>query len=97
LAFYLALDRKPTPRLNIKKGSVGIGGKQTGIYPSNSAGGWNIIGRTPVSFFDVSNANPCFAKVGDKIQFVQVKEDDYSQIEKDIEKGKYKLKSILDA
>lgn len=93
----LFFDRKPNPRLKVDKGSVAIGGKQTGIYPINSPGGWNIIGKTPVIFFDVNNKNPCFAKSGDKIQFVPISLNEFYQTEKEILENKYQLsKTLLD-
>ncbi len=88
-------DRKSNPRLLVEKGSVGIGGSQTGIYPQKSAGGWNIIGKTPISFFDVGKENPCFAKAGDKVKFVPISVDEYQQIEKQINIGFYQLEKEL--
>ena len=84
-------DRKPTPRLQIDKGSVAIGGKQTGVYPMNSPGGWNIIGKTPIHFFDIKKTKPCFAKAGDKIKFESVSVDDYHQIKKEISENEFQL------
>ncbi|WP_405564998.1 5-oxoprolinase subunit PxpB [Polaribacter sp. Asnod6-C07] len=88
-------DRKPNPRLNVPKGAVGIGGKQTGVYPNNSAGGWNIIGKTPVNFFDVEKENPCFAKAGDFIKFKSISLDEFYQLEKEIQANKYQLIKTL--
>lgn len=94
----LFFDRKPNPRLNVAKGSVGIGGKQTGVYPNNSAGGWNIIGKTPVDFFDVEKENPCFAKAGDSIKFVSISLDEYHQTKKEIAQKTYQFtKTLQDA
>lgn len=73
----LHTSRKSTPRLRVAKGSVGIGGSQTGIYPQDTAGGWNIIGRTPISFFDVNATPPCFAKSGDKVKFKPITLEEY--------------------
>jgi inhibitor of KinA len=84
-------DRKQNPRLQVAKGSVAIGGKQTGIYPSNSAGGWNIIGKTPINFFDVKKANPCFSKAGDKIKFIPVSLEEYHQIETKILRNTFQI------
>ncbi|WP_299106634.1 5-oxoprolinase subunit PxpB [uncultured Tenacibaculum sp.] len=78
----LHFPRKATPRLQVPKGSVAIGGSQTGIYPQQSAGGWNIIGRTPISLFDVHKQEPCFAKSGDKIQFVPISLSEYKELSK---------------
>ncbi|WP_299670272.1 5-oxoprolinase subunit PxpB [uncultured Polaribacter sp.] len=91
----LYFDRKPNPRLKVVKGAVAIGGKQTGIYPSNSAGGWNIIGKTPIHFFDVKKANPCFAKAGDKITFKPISLDEFYQLEKQLEKDNYIIPKTL--
>ncbi len=68
----LETPRKSTPRLDVKKGSVGLARKQTGIYPQDSPGGWNIIGNCPIPVFDASKENPCFVSVGDSIQFYSI-------------------------
>lgn len=91
----LFFDRKPNPRLNVAKGSVGIGGKQTGVYPQKSAGGWNIIGKTPIIFFNIENANPCFAKAGDFIKFKPISVDEFYQLEKEIKEKTYQLNKTL--
>lgn len=91
----LFFDRKPNPRLQVAKGSVSIGGKQTGVYPSNSAGGWNIIGKTPINFFDIKNENPCFAKAGDKIKFIPITLDTFYQLEKEVARNKYQISNTL--
>mgnify|MGYP001942862529 CR=1 FL=1 len=89
----LHFPRKATPRLEVAKGSVAIGGSQTGIYPQQSAGGWNIIGSTPISLFDVSKETPCFAKSGDKIQFVPITLTEYEKIT--VQKETYQLSKTL--
>lgn len=68
----LETQRKKVPRLHVNRGSVGLAGKQTGIYPQDSPGGWNIIGRCPVPMFNLNLDNPCFVNVGDSIQFVPI-------------------------
>lgn len=87
----LFVDRKSNPRLNVLKGAVGIGGKQTGVYPNNSAGGWNIIGNTPVNFFDTEMDTLCFAKAGDYIKFNAITLDEYYCIKTEIKEKKYKI------
>lgn len=89
----LHFPRKSTPRLQIKKGSVAIGGNQTGIYPSESPGGWHIIGNTPISFFDVSKETPCFAKAGDGIVFYPISVYEYENIKTLIDAGVFQLES----
>lgn len=63
-------ERRSTPRLQIPAGSVGIGGAQTGVYPGDSPGGWQIIGNTSVSFFDVNREIPSLFMPGDQLKFV---------------------------
>lgn len=65
----LRLPRRATPRARIAAGSVAIAGMQTGIYPGESAGGWHIIGRTPLRMFDPSRPEPFLLKPGDKVRF----------------------------
>lgn len=89
----LHFPRKSTPRQQIKKGAVAIGSNQTGIYPNESPGGWNIIGNSPISFFDVSRNIPCFAKAGDKIQFVPISVMEYQNISTLVKEGVYQIES----
>ena len=89
----LHVSRKSNPRLRVDKGSVAIGGIQTGIYPQNSSGGWNIIGKSPLNFFNMKASNPCFAKPGDRIQFVAVDLYTFYQIEKEVANQKFRIKN----
>ena len=66
----IAMPRLGTPRLRVPAGSVGIAGAQTGIYPSETPGGWRIIGRTPFELFDPTRDEPSMLKVGDRVKFV---------------------------
>jgi inhibitor of KinA len=65
----IAAPRRLTPRGSVPAGSIGIAGAQTGIYPMETPGGWQIIGRTSVRPFDVSRPNPCLFRAGDTVQF----------------------------
>ncbi len=65
----LATPRLATPRATVPAGSVGIAGAQTGVYPVSSPGGWNIIGRTPLTLFDPSCLQPVLVQAGDSIVF----------------------------
>jgi len=89
----LHFSRKNTPRLKVNEGSVAIGGSQTGIYPCESPGGWNIIGKTPIKFFNAQDDNPCFAQAGDKIQFVSISKIEFDQIVKNVELKIYVIES----
>ncbi len=94
----LEVPRKPVPRLKVNKGAVGLAAKQTGIYPQESPGGWNIIGNCPISIFDVSRENPCFVSIGDKVQFYPIEKAKYDLLKIEAEVGIYKLeKQIWDA
>lgn len=87
----LELNRKSTPLLKVPKGSVAIRGKQTGVYPQESAGGWHIIGKTPINFFNLENDLPCFAKSGDQLKFEPVNKQEFQKIEIEISLGEYEL------
>jgi inhibitor of KinA len=65
----IAAPRRATPRLRVPSGSVGIAGGQTGIYPSETPGGWQLIGRTLLKPFDPSRAVPFLLKAGDAVKF----------------------------
>ena len=69
----LAMRRKQTPRTLLPKGSVGITGKQTGIYSLESPGGWQIIGRTDVEMFTPDASHPSLLQPGDRVKFIAVK------------------------
>ncbi|WP_410499064.1 5-oxoprolinase subunit PxpB [Chitinibacter sp. S2-10] len=66
----LHTPRRASPRLRVPAGSVGIGGNQTGIYPCESPGGWQLIGRTRLALFDPRAQTPCLLQAGDKVRFV---------------------------
>ena len=87
----LETPRRKTPRLKVEKGSVGLAGKQTGIYPQESPGGWNIIGKCPIPIFDVTKEEPCFVNVGDKIQFYSISKAEYELHKIEAEVGIYKI------
>ena len=88
----LHISRKKSPRLKVEKGAVGIGEKQTGIYPQISAGGWQLIGNCPVSIFDVENEKPSPFQAGDKLNFESVSLEEYQEIKNQVEEGNYQLK-----
>jgi KipI family sensor histidine kinase inhibitor len=65
----IAMPRLGTPRVRVPAGSVGIAGVQTGIYPSETAGGWRVIGRTPLKLFDLARSQPCLFNAGQSVDF----------------------------
>lgn len=73
----LHTPRLPSPRIKVPKGSVAIGGGQTGAYPAETPGGWRIIGRTYVNLFDPLQAIPTPMQPGDTVQFVPIAEEEY--------------------
>jgi len=69
----IAVPRLPQPRLKVPRGSVGLAGRQTGIYPCEAPGGWRLIGRTEVSMFDPQRVQPCYLQPGDRVRFEPVR------------------------
>jgi len=73
----IALQRKVTPQ-HVGKGSVGIAGNQTGIYPMDSPGGWNIIGKTPLKLYETNeDGMTTHLKAGDIVQFFSIGKDEF--------------------
>jgi inhibitor of KinA len=91
----LFFDRKSNPRLKVAQGTVAIGGEQTGVYPSESSGGWNIIGKTPLVFFNIHEDIPCFAKAGDFIKFIPIDKEEFLKIKKEVKEGRYQFSKTL--
>jgi len=73
----LNMKRKANPRKIVVAGSVAIAGAQTGIYPLNSPGGWQIIGRTPLCLFDATNNHPALLSIGTKVKFTPITSGDF--------------------
>lgn len=76
----IATPRLSSPRTLIPAGSVGIAGEQTGTYPSDSPGGWQIIGRTPVTMYDISKEQAALLSTGDYVRYVPIDEAEYNRI-----------------
>jgi inhibitor of KinA len=76
----IATPRLASPRTNVQAGSVGIAGFQTGIYPLQSPGGWQIIGQTPIKIFNVTKTNPCLLQAGDEVQFISISKTDFEKL-----------------
>ncbi|WP_374723835.1 5-oxoprolinase subunit PxpB [Calidifontibacillus erzurumensis] len=77
----IAAPRRKSPRLAIPERSVGIAGKQTGIYPIETPGGWQLIGRTPLRLFRPEMEEPSLLKAGDKIRFIPISPKQYAELE----------------
>ncbi len=87
----LHFPRKEQPRIKVEKGAVGIGEKQTGIYPQTSPGGWQIIGNSPVPLFDKNNIPPCLISAGSRIKFYAVDLGEHEKICEEVKAGKFEL------
>lgn len=75
----IATPRRNTPRTRVPRGSVGIAQKQSGIYPVDSPGGWQIIGWTPVRLFDPGKNPPSLLVMGDRVQFYSISAQEADQ------------------
>jgi len=89
----IATPRLKQPRVKIPAGSVGIAGKQTGVYPVDSPGGWQLIGRTPVKMYDPDREVPILPQAGQYIKFKAVSQAEYDKIAEEVAKGTYKCAS----
>jgi inhibitor of KinA len=72
--------RKSKPRTNVPAGSVGIAGSQTGIYPFDSPGGWQLIGQTPLLLFDPTKENPTLLEPGDQVSFHTISLEEFHHL-----------------
>lgn len=87
----IATPRLKSPRLKIEAGSVGIAANQTGMYPLESPGGWQLIGRTPLKLFDDTKEPPVFIQAGDYIRYVPIDQKEFDRIKEEVEKDTYKV------
>ena len=88
----LQISRKTIPSRRVLKGSVAVGGSQTGIYPSDSPGGWYVIGNTPINLFEASNLNqPVAIPDSNYVKFKPVSIEEYELIKDEVKKSRYKF------
>ncbi|WP_234122705.1 5-oxoprolinase subunit PxpB [Clostridium hydrogenum] len=73
----ISAPRRKSPRTEIPKGSVGIAGMQTGVYPISTPGGWQLIGRTPLELFRPKHRIPSLLKAGDIVKFIPISNEEY--------------------
>ncbi len=88
----IATPRLLVPRQKIPAGSVGIAGNQTGIYPIESPGGWQLIGRTPIDLFDPKRRPAVLFSAGDYIKFDPIRDEEYKEIKRAVENNEYEIK-----
>lgn len=81
LAPELTIPRLENPRTRVPAGSVAVGGAQTGVYPSESPGGWRLIGRTPLKMFDPNRDEPFLLQAGDQVRFAPIDRDRFVALE----------------
>ncbi|MUK89050.1 5-oxoprolinase subunit PxpB [Ornithinibacillus sp. L9] len=92
----IATPRLDEPRKSTFAGAVGIAHEQTGIYPMESPGGWNIIGKTPIKLFRPEQREEVFQfKAGDMIRFYEVSKEEFQHITDQVDAGVYKLKQEI--
>ncbi len=87
----IATPRLQTPRTKIPAGSVGIAANQTGIYPVESPGGWQLIGRTPLQLFDYRKENPFLLDAGHYLSFKPIDQSEFNKISEEVLKGTYQV------
>ena len=88
----IATPRLKTPRVKIPAGSVGIAGSQTGVYPIDSPGGWQLIGQTPVHMYDANRATPILPEAGQYIKFYAIDQAEFDRIAAEEAAGTYVCK-----
>ncbi len=89
----LNCSRKSTPRIRVPARSVGLAGLQTGIYPLDSPGGWQIIGKTPVEILNRTD-EPFLFQLGDQVSFFSITRSDFDRIERDVELDTFNYMSL---
>ena len=88
----IAAPRLTTPRVKIPAGSVGIADRQTGIYPAESPGGWQLIGRTPLKLFAPTQEPPALFQAGDYLHFTSITPEEFTRIREAVTQEAYSLK-----
>ncbi len=80
MSALIAAPRRATPRKTVPIGCVGIAGNQTGIYPIETPGGWQLIGQTPLTLFDANREQPSLLQTGDEVVFTQIGPEEFEYI-----------------
>tara|TARA_B100000902_G_scaffold239422_1_gene226724 strand:+ start:577 stop:1233 length:657 start_codon:yes stop_codon:yes gene_type:complete len=76
----LCTPRLENPRISVPKGSIGIGGNQTGIYPFSTPGGWNLIGNTPIELFNKECPQDSLIQIGNELRFIAIDEKEFERL-----------------
>lgn len=85
----IAAPRLKTPRVKIPGGSVGIAGEQTGAYPIDSPGGWQLIGQTPLKLYDPNREKPILLEAGQYVKFTPIAQEEFEKIKQQVENNSY--------
>jgi inhibitor of KinA len=85
------LPRRPEPRVKVPPRSISVAARQTTIYTVDSPGGWHLIGRTPVDFYDPHRAEPILVAAGDRVRFEPIPLEDYHRIRREVEAGEFEI------
>lgn len=85
----IATPRLDSPRTKIPAGSVGIAGSQTGVYPNESPGGWQIIGQTPLKLYDPQSEKPILLSTGNYVRFKSITKEEFETIREAVTQGNY--------
>jgi len=80
----IATPRKAKPRATVPAGTVGIAGKQTGIYSVQTPGGWQLIGKTPEKLFDATREKPAMLQAGDRLRFIPISEEEFNMRKEEV-------------
>jgi KipI family sensor histidine kinase inhibitor len=89
----LRSPRLSSPRPRVPSGSVGIGGEYTGVYPSSTPGGWNLIGNAPIRLFDSNATPPSLLSPGDRVVFEEIGEEDFAELRARLDRERTALSS----
>ena len=89
----IAAPRLTSPRVKIPGGSVGIAGTQTGVYPIDSPGGWQLIGKTPLKLYDPERETPILLQAGQYVKFYQIDKAEFDAIAQQVAQGNYTTKT----
>ncbi len=91
----LHVPRLDKPRLRVPQGTVGIGGTQTGIYPIESPGGWNMIGRTPLNLYSLDRPESFLVRAGDQLAFHSITIEAFYQMKEQLERSPEMIKQFV--
>lgn len=87
------LPRRREPRVKIPPRSISVAARQTTVYTVDSPGGWHLIGRTPIDFYDPHRAEPILVAAGDRVRFEPISIDAYHAMRRDVEAGNVSVQS----